>query len=84
MHPMGDIREHFWLTLGMARRCGVDFAELLHTGQITQAQYAEFITRCRGCDRPDHCHSVLQDAERPTPPDYCCNRDEFSRLTGKV
>ncbi len=49
MKPMGDVNFHYWLTLGMAKAVGVNLTDALHKGQISRAQYADIVTRCRGC-----------------------------------
>ncbi len=84
MKPLGDIRDHFWLTLGMAKHLKVDLGQFLETGRISQAEYADHVTRCRACPSPDHCREWLSNAkEGDIPPAYCQNLASFAELLGE-
>lgn len=81
MHPMGEIRTHFWLTLGMAKHCHADLGRALAEGEITQEDYANLVTACRGCDAPEACSEWLKVAdEGATPPAYCVNQRRLIAL----
>ena len=81
MHPMGEIRKHFWLTLGMAKHCHADLGRALAQGELTQTEYADLVTACRGCDAPHACADWLKAAEEnAAPPEYCVNRRRFAEL----
>ena len=73
--PLGDSRAHFWLTLGMARTLGVTLTDALDSGQITRADYAETVTRCRGCDAALDCAVWMgqQTCSAESAPSYCAN-----------
>lgn len=81
MHPMGEIRKHFWLTLGMAKQCHADLGRALAQGELSQTEYADLVTACRGCDAPHACADWLKAAEEnAAPPEYCVNRRRFAEL----
>lgn len=81
MHPMGDTRQHLFLTLGMARACDADLGEALKAGRITSADYAEIITRCRSCEEPGKCRTLLDEVEKlAAAPDYCVNAEALAQL----
>lgn len=87
MHPMGDARRHYFLTLGAAQAAGVDLAQALREGVITRTEYAEVIARCRGCDAPDTCARWIEDvleqhhAGEETPPAFCANAPLLAELS---
>jgi len=84
MQRLGDIREHFWLTLAMAKHCEVDLAEAMRDGRISTADYADHITRCRACPSPEHCKYWLKNASAgDEPPQYCQNKASFAELTSE-
>lgn len=82
MIPLGNPREHFWLTLGMAKAIGVDFSVALHEKRITREAYSDIINACRGCDHADQCTALLAGAEcaLSSAPEYCVNREVMGRL----
>ncbi len=83
MGVQGNIDLHFWITRGMARRLGVNLSEAMHDGLISQADFADMITRCRGCDKADGCLAALSErAGAPTSlPDWCHNAALLSELS---
>lgn len=83
MHPMGEIRKHFWLTLGMAKHCKVDLGVALQRQEITRSDYADMVTACRHCDAPEACSIWLEKAQDSEPASqYCMNRGQFAKLAG--
>lgn len=82
MGIQGNTDLHFWITRGMARRMGVNLTEAVHDGFLTQAEFADMITRCRECAGVDGCMSYLSDNDRATgsAPDWCCNRSILNNL----
>lgn len=81
MHPMGNARDHFWLTIGMSKAVGADLGEALKTGRLSHEDYAEMVTACRTCEHPDRCQHLL--SETPSldeAPDYCVNRKIWQAL----
>lgn len=80
--PLGDINTHFWMTLGMARAVGVNLTDALHSGQITRPQYAQIVTRCRGCEIGGICTKWLAEQTNIAEevPTSCENHDVFVAL----
>ena len=71
----GNIDLHFWITRGMARKLGVNLSEAMHDGFLTQADFAEMITRCRKCGRTEGCLAMLGQSAPAllSAPDHCPN-----------
>jgi hypothetical protein len=67
VRPLGDEKRHYWLALGMAQTSGVDLQRALEEGRITHGDWAEVVTRCRGCGWTEGCDCWLaaQDGRRP-------------------
>ena len=83
MHPMGNAREHFWLTIDMSKAVGADLAEALRAGRLSHEGYAEMVTACRSCDHPDRCQHLLSENPRlDEAPEYCVNRKLLETLRG--
>ncbi len=84
IHPMGAARDHFFLTLGMAKACGADLSEALADGRITQEEYASIMTACRTCKKPGACSKLLATFdELIAAPDYCVNRDKLAEIAAE-
>ncbi|PTV96337.1 hypothetical protein C8J27_102131 [Rhodobacter aestuarii] len=86
MGAQGNLDLHFWITRGMARRLGVNLTEAMHDGNLTQADFASMITRCRECPGVDGCMAYLAGSSPAAgeTPDWCRNRailHELSDLT---
>lgn len=81
MAPLGNPRDHFWLTIGMAKALKVDLGAALAEGRLTRAEYAGMVTRCRACSKPCDCRARL-DSLTPLDavPDYCTNRQLMTDL----
>lgn len=78
MHPMGNARRHYFLTIGMAGVCGVSLTAALRDGLITRQDFADWVARCRTCDDPEGCARWidarrLDEAQTAPPPAYCSN-----------
>lgn len=83
MQTLGDIREHFMRVVKMSKACGVNLSTALDERQIDAPEYADMVTRCRGCAEVGKCDKLL--ATMPAlmqAPVYCENRDEFAQLRG--
>ncbi|WP_275806792.1 DUF6455 family protein [Pseudothioclava nitratireducens] len=82
MGVQGNIDLHFWLTRGLARRLGVNITESIHHGFLTQADFADLITRCRGCSRAQGCMAFLSENDGPlaSAPDWCPNAPILGEL----
>lgn len=81
-HPLGDIRHHFMLSQAMAKATGADLAHAVHEGRITQEDWADTVTRCRGCDWAGSCEAWLaaQGEAVVKAPLACANASLFERL----
>lgn len=82
MKPLGHPVTHFWKVNRMARVTGVDLSAAHEQGDMSSAEWADVVTRCRGCEWTEGCERFLQnhvdgDAE---PPKACANHDLFKAL----
>lgn len=80
--PLGDPRRHFWLAQSMAKATGVDLTAAMQEGRIAQEDWADLITRCRGCAWAEDCADwldTLQDGAAEAPA-ACVNADVLARL----
>lgn len=81
MKPLGPEREHYWLALSMAQTVGVDLSRAIEDGQFDQAQWADTVQRCRGCEWAGECKGWLDEHESvAAAPRTCVNADLFTRL----
>lgn len=83
-HPLGDIRHHFWMVQSMAKVAGADLSHAMHEGRLTQRDWADAVTRCRGCEWAGSCARWVRaqgDAQSPAPGE-CANAGFFARLAG--
>jgi hypothetical protein len=83
-HPLGDIRHHFWMSQTMAKVTGVDLAHAVHSGRVTQEDWAEAVTRCRACGWAASCQDWMASLGETTveAPAECANAALFQRLAG--
>jgi hypothetical protein len=81
---MGNPRDHFWLTIGMSRACGVDLSDAMRDQKLSKMDYAGMITACRKCAQPSACQALLDQTEPgqilTAAPEYCVNRSTFEML----
>lgn len=82
MKPLGNPREHFWLTLGMAKATGADLSVALHDKRITRTQYSEIVNKCRRCKHAEACAATLAACQGSLDavPAYCVNHDVLEAL----
>ena len=81
MQTLGNAREHFWRVIKMADANRVDLSEALDTGRISIDDYAEMITKCRGCSEVGKCDRLLgAQPDLQQAPAYCENRETFAAL----
>ncbi|RFU12152.1 hypothetical protein DZD18_13350 [Rhodobacteraceae bacterium W635] len=82
VRPLGDPVHHFWLAQSMAKATGVDLAAAMREGRIAQQDWADMVTRCRGCIWAEGCAHWLaaQEAGAAEVPGACANADVFTRL----
>ncbi|MGI3184399.1 DUF6455 family protein [Nioella aestuarii] len=81
-HPLGDIRHHFMLSQTMAKVTGADLIHAVQAGLISQEDWADAVTRCRGCDWARSCEEWLSGQGETTvkAPSTCANAALFNQL----
>lgn len=84
--PLGDTVTHYWLALRMAKAAGVDLAAEMQAGRLSQADWAELVQSCRGCDWERDgggCGRwlALQIPGEAEVPQACVNQPTFGRLS---
>ena len=82
MTVLGDARRHFWLTIGMSRRLGVDLNEAIRDDVLTTMEYTDLVNRCRGCAWADGCESwqAAHPGAVSEVPENCVNTEMWKRL----
>ena len=85
--PLGDAREHLILIRRMARATGADPQAAAADDRLGQEDWADAVTRCRGCDWVGGCRRWLDARDREdgghgvaTPPEGCANRTLMAAL----
>jgi hypothetical protein len=76
VRPLGDEKRHYWLALGMAQASGCRSAARAGRGRITHGDWAEVVTRCRGCGWTEGCDCWLAAQDglgHATVPQACPN-----------
>ncbi|MDV4145216.1 DUF6455 family protein [Shimia sp. FJ5] len=83
MKPLGDTNSHFWLVQRMAQATETDLVAAMARADLSNADWAEMVQSCRGCDWTEGCKRWLA-AEETTQdgaaPGACINRERFLRL----
>jgi hypothetical protein len=79
---LGDETEHYWLVQRMAKTSHVDLVEAFDTGQLSSEDWAEMVSRCRGCAWANGCKEWLAvpGQETQAPPEGCLNRARMAAL----
>ena len=82
VRALGDINRHFWLLRSVARSMDIDLSAAMAEGRLTEAGYAEMVTRCRARSCSGTCMAWLacQQAIAEAAPDGCANAEELRRL----
>ncbi|WP_425039986.1 DUF6455 family protein [Primorskyibacter sp. S187A] len=81
MAQLGDPTLHFYMTRGMARMIGVNLGDALRDGRLKPADYANMVTRCRGCPHASSCQDIMaQNTNLASPPEQCPNRLQLRQL----
>lgn len=82
IQPLGDPARHFWMTRSVARAMGVSLSEAMIEGKLSEADYADMVTRCRQCLFVPDCQDWLADQSRgtATAPDCCQHAALFQSL----
>lgn len=80
--PLWSLTRHYWLAQRMARATGVDLAGAMEKAELTQADWAAMVQRCRGCAWREGCARWL---DTPTDdlrdvPATCRNQIKFQSL----
>ncbi|WP_291737705.1 DUF6455 family protein [Leisingera sp. F5] len=84
MQPLGDPLYHLRLMARMGQAVGADLTSAFAAGDISHADWAAMITRCRGCGATDQCEAFLtahDHAGAPMP--GCRNADVLMQLKGR-
>ncbi|QPM92102.1 DUF6455 family protein [Pseudooceanicola algae] len=63
MKPLGDPNEHYWRVQRMAKAVGSDLAAAQTEGRLSDQDWADMVTRCRGCSVTCACSDWLDRAE---------------------
>lgn len=85
-HKLGDARRHMLLVRDMARAVGADLEHAQRDGILTEADWAEMVTLCRGCADVETCERWLKQRELgvDAAPPVCGNAellDDLANLT---
>lgn len=83
VRPLGDEKRHYWLALGMAQASGADLQKALEEGRITHGDWADVVTRCRGCGWTEGCDYWLasqSDEAGASVPQACPNAAFFESV----
>ncbi|MDV7270424.1 DUF6455 family protein [Thioclava sp. A2] len=83
MGMQGNIDLNFWLTRSLARKMGVNLTEAMHSGFLTQEDFAQMITACRCCAHGETCLAYLSESGGPaeTAPECCSNKEILGELS---
>ncbi len=79
---LGPINRHFWLTRSVARCMGVSLSQAMTEGQLSEADYATLVTRCRSAECADTCQLWLanQTTKAEEAPMHCVNAEVLNGL----
>jgi hypothetical protein len=80
--PLGEEIDHYWLVQRMAKATGVDLVRATEAGLLEQEEWADIVTRCRGCQWADGCDNWLSKPvdESRALPEPCLNRNHLAAL----
>ncbi len=81
MKPLGKTMDHYWRVICMAGSLGVDLSELRENGRLSDAEWAEMVQKCRGCEWVGGCSSYLEAGARAHERQAgCVNAAVFDRF----
>lgn len=83
MKPLGETKSHYWLVQRMAQATETDLVTAMERAELSNADWAEMVQSCRGCDWTEGCKRWLGGAEgqaSEAAPEPCLNRARFLRL----
>lgn len=82
--PLGDQVHHYWLVQRMAARTGADLVAATQKAELSQHEWADMVTRCRGCAWGDRCAHWLEqhnDTASSLPPNACLNKEKLNKIS---
>lgn len=74
---LGNPTTHLKLLNGMADARGFDMNALRATGAVSDADFSDLMTRCRGCTDPAGCAAAL---DKGAMPSACANDSRWTLL----
>ena len=79
---LGDVHRHFWLLRSVARSMNVDLSAAMAEGKLSDLDYAQMVTRCRGAGCGAACSLWLaqQQDHAQAAPAFCANADVLDGL----
>ena len=82
---LGDRVKHYWLAQRMAKRTGVDLNAAATSGDLSQDDWSNVVTRCQGCAWTEGCQKFLgqTDAVLQPIPATCENSQTLKHLKFK-
>ncbi|SFM46565.1 DUF6455 family protein [Shimia aestuarii] len=83
MKPLGESNTHYWLAQRMAKVTETDLVAAMAQAELSQAEWAEMVEDCRGCDWTRGCKRWLAEHDTESaeaPPRDCVNQDKFEKL----
>ncbi|MBQ4827240.1 MULTISPECIES: DUF6455 family protein [unclassified Leisingera] len=81
MQPLGDPLYHLRLMTRMGQAAGADLTSAFAAGDISHADWAAMITRCRGCEARGQCEAFLSANDHTRAPmPGCRNADALMQL----
>ncbi|OBY24301.1 DUF6455 family protein [Leisingera sp. JC1] len=84
MKPLGEPLRHLRLMSRMGETIGADLSGALAAGRLSNQEWANMVTRCRGCSAPDRCAAFLSEHEEASAPmPGCRNADQLMQLKGR-
>ena len=82
--PLGPATRHYWLALRMAKATETDLSAAVARGELSAADWADLVHRCRGCTWADACDGwTAAHLDDPAEvPDRCPNAALFADVKG--
>jgi hypothetical protein len=80
MNALGETRQYWVLSSGMARALGVNLAAAVQDGLLSTTDYARVLDNCRRCPDTCSCAGLLADPAGAGRLARCRNRPLFDAL----
>lgn len=85
VRPLWSQTRHYWLAKRMAKATGLDLCAAMDRAALSQADWAQMVTRCRGCGWRESCERWLDRAPDGSGaprdiPQTCANAHRFAAL----